>query len=656
MPSDPGTDLAAQAAVRVIAELFKSSLKGLSSADDWLRNKTKGYDPLGVAARKYVSGLYERYSKVRILGMSEPILLHNVYVRVNILRKITKRARYTIEELNRGFDREARSFGTTTETVNGVDIVRSIDKVLVLGKPGAGKTTFLKHLLVQYLTSEEKGGRIPIFVSLKDWADADCPLPKFIVQQFDICGFPEAEAFVTRMLSKGKCIVLLDGLDEVADKMDDASVIIRDFNDKYPLNKYVISCRIAAYNYIFEKFTDVEIADFSREQVKAFVFNWFGRDSSKAQSCWTALQHEDNAPVMELASIPLLLTMLCIAYDELLAFPPNRAELYKEAVDALLKKWDASRAIDRNALYYQMPVKRKEDLLSKLAYFNFIENRYFVSRRLLKQQVSEYLVNLPKVSDDQLELDSEVVIDSIEAQHGLIIERAKGIYSFSHLTIQEYFTAKHVVANQHQGLISEVIEENILDDRWRVIFLLISGMLSEADQYLLTMQAKADALARAPGLQGVLAQIAACAREIEEDEGAAARSLIVFYVLANVYNRRGYVSGRQILNSAYVPNDPLLKALEYAHALVFGLKNQTFVTTRSRDLMHGLAKSLEIDYDFDREWGIMFAKKLFNKPHLIESMVLYLKTTRILVDCLYADAYVSLETRERLLRGVVNHR
>jgi len=44
------------------------------------------------------------------------------------------------------------------------------------------------------------------------------------------------------------------------------------------------------------------------------------------------------------------------------------------------------------------------------------------------------------------QLNSEAVLKSIEAQHGLLVERAE-IYSFSHLTFQEYFTARNFVAN-----------------------------------------------------------------------------------------------------------------------------------------------------------------------------------------------------------------
>jgi predicted NACHT family NTPase len=65
---------------------------------------------------------------------------------------------------------------------------------------------------------------------------------------------------------------------------------------------------------------------------------------------------------------------------------------------------------------------------------------------VVEQHIIDYIRNLPGAQEDEeaLQLDSEAVLKSIEAQHGLLVERARGIYSFSHLTFQEYFTAKQI--------------------------------------------------------------------------------------------------------------------------------------------------------------------------------------------------------------------
>src|SRR5206468_1341029 len=68
-------------------------------------------------------------------------------------------------------------------------------------------------------------------------------------------------------------------------------------------------------------------------------------------------------------------------------------------------------------------------------------------------------------------------------QQGLIVERATDIYSFSHLTLQEYLAARHFFEN---GKIAWLVENHLFDPRWREVFLLLAG-LGRADELLLRM-------------------------------------------------------------------------------------------------------------------------------------------------------------------------
>jgi predicted NACHT family NTPase len=288
---------------------------------------------------------------------------------------------------------------------------------VILGKPGAGKTTFLKYLTLQALDGNLKQSGIPIFVGLKEWSDSGQSLIDFIVDIFDVCDFPNAHPFVVRLLTQGRALILLDGFDEVsAQKIDKVVRDVRRLASKYSRNKFVLSCRLAAYSHFLENFTEVEIADFSLRQIEAFVNNWFGKRSAKANACLKALN--ENTQIRELASVPLLVTLLCLAFDETMSFPANRAELYKEALDALLKKWDASRSIKRDEIYRHLSLRRRESLFSRIAVQTFEANQYFIPQRDLERQILNYIRNLPEAGSETLEVDSENVPKSIEAQHG----------------------------------------------------------------------------------------------------------------------------------------------------------------------------------------------------------------------------------------------
>jgi len=241
----------------------------------------------------------------------------------------------------------------------------------------------------------------------------------------------------------------------------------------------------------------VEVADFDEQQIATFVGNWFRKKEVKAEDFLAELKK--NSRVQELATSPLLLTLLCLAFEESGSFPTNRAELYKEGLDALLRKWDAKRGIRRDSVYKDLSVQKKEDMLSQIALTTFERGDYFVKQRQLEDYICDYIRNTAnaKTNDEELHLDSEAVLKSIEAQHGLFVERARGIYSFSHLTFHEYFAARQLVVSTSHSKLETALQNlvtHITDKRWREVILLSVGMAREADDFLLLMKRQIDSL------------------------------------------------------------------------------------------------------------------------------------------------------------------
>ncbi|MDJ0556596.1 MAG: NACHT domain-containing protein [Microcoleaceae cyanobacterium MO_207.B10] len=153
------------------------------------------------------------------------------------------------------------------------------------GNPGAGKTAFLKYIAIQCIEGNFLSDYLPIFLTLRDFAEvADKQgILEYIHQEF-FPSFPIQESSLQEIIREGRAIILFDGLDEVREvNVEDVIRKIRDFSDRYPANHFIITCRIAAREYTFEKFTEVEVADFDDEQISTFANNWFKNKSVKPE-------------------------------------------------------------------------------------------------------------------------------------------------------------------------------------------------------------------------------------------------------------------------------------------------------------------------------------------------------------------------------------
>jgi predicted NACHT family NTPase len=326
------------------------------------------------SVRQQVSAdIHHRCGTMRVLDMEQPIGIGDIYTNVNILEKLSGRRRLGLNELLQGCDLENFDrflLGQVRhKRVPGLEAVERHRQLMVLGKPGAGKTTFMKRLATLCNHGEFQAQRVPVFVTMKEFAEAkgQPELLTYIGQQWGVCGLEDTEA-LAKILGQGRALILLDGLDEVQETDHDRILQeIKDFTGRYRDCQFVMTCRIAAWGYKFDKFTDVEVDDFDNEQIAEFAAKWFKTKGlpEKARD-FTRRLHE-NEQIRELANSPLLLTLLCLIFEERDDFLPNRAELYEEGTRLLLKRWDADREIKRDQVYKKLSLRCKEELFSHLA-------------------------------------------------------------------------------------------------------------------------------------------------------------------------------------------------------------------------------------------------------------------------------------------------
>lgn len=461
-----------------------------------LTSTTYELDTLVQEVRLYGhASIQQSCSVMRVLDMSQPIELNQIYTSTKIIEKITGRRRLEIADIltNYGSDEfeQSQLSRNLEQPLLALEAVKQYSKLIILGKPGSGKTMFLKYLALQCSLGKFQANLVPIFITLKDYAETEqqSSLLTYISEQFATCGLTDSAAIKT-ILSQGRALILLEGLDQVRE-VDQERVYqeVRNFSAKFHNNYFVITCRIAALKYSFEQFAEVEVADFDQEQITTFATKWFvEKNTIKSNKFINKVQ--SNPSLLELASNPLLLTLLCLIFEESAEFPINEVELAQEAIDILLRKWDAKRNIERSPLY-KLSVQQKQDLLSQIARITFDQGKYLFRKQELKYYIIDYICNLPGVSSDveALQLNSEIILKSLESDHGLLVERAKGIYSFSYTTFQKYFIAKEIISisnPQDLEIALAKVARCIIQKQWHEVFLLTAYMLQNAD-YLIQL-------------------------------------------------------------------------------------------------------------------------------------------------------------------------
>jgi NACHT domain len=550
--------------------------------------------------RRYIQNYSDRHGLLKVLGMLEPVKLEDIYTSAQFLRQrdLWLFDPSGLEESYRKTQKR-RFQSEQCEKKDGLKVANDNRYLMVLGQPGAGKSTFLRRIGLEALKGEYGNYQhrcVPVFLELKRFTTGDVDLVKTIADEFAICGFPNPQPTTQKLLDQGKLLILLDGLDEVpTQQLDHAITQIQDFADQYKQNRFIASCRTAAYQSGFRKFVDVMMSDFDDDQIRQFIRNWFcaekDKESMTAERCWDLLQQPAHDATKELAQTPLLLTLLCLVFDDTQNFPEKRAELYKQALDVLLTKWAAEKRIQRDPIYKDLTLTLETIMLGEIAYGGFEADRLFFSQREVVEQIRTFLASNLNVPSH---LDGDVILQAIQVQQGILVERAKDVFSFSHLTLQEYLTAQHIADH---AWIEQLVQNHLTDQRWREVFLLVAGVMRpSADDLLRQIEHQAKTCINTPTLQALIRWADQNTQNSDNNFNAATKRVVAVFLLLSL--SRALSLDRALdraLSRDLGLDQSLNRSLDFALslALSLGLSHALFL-----DL--GLSRALNLDLSRDR--------------------------------------------------------
>ncbi|WP_240039199.1 HEAT repeat domain-containing protein, partial [Okeania hirsuta] len=300
--------------------------------------------------------------------------------------------------------------------------------------------------------------------------------------------------FFEHWLEDGRALILLDGLDEVAEEGKRYDVVrrIENFLGQFDRNRAIITSRPAGYRRDFfrtEEFPHYQMQSFDDEKISAFINNWYdsrfldkGEAERRKESLRKAL--DDNDRIKLLARNPLLLTIIALIHRYQAVLPKKRFELYDAAVKTLLTSWDANKEISNHRVFKYLDLDDLRRLMELLAFWVHTQGNVgdneggtLIDRDELIEQLSREIKRLKQVQLYQAKEEAERFVELIRERTGLLNEQGQDFYGFVHKTFQEYLCAEEIdYQADNEGdfeIVLDSIREHLHDSHWREVLLLL---------------------------------------------------------------------------------------------------------------------------------------------------------------------------------------
>src|SRR6266571_4179239 len=393
---------------------------------------------------------------------------------------------------------------------------------VILGGPGSGKSTAMRWFALQMaqaalppyhrLPRELAPKQIPILIRISDYAErlskANLTFEEFFKEYFAKSD-PDLPTQLIEELENDRCLLLFDGLDEVANDnlRRQVSDNIYTFISRYApreataqhTNRFIVTSRIVGYEdrrFSDPRCTHYTLLELEDEQIRQFLTNWcpaaeryrlLAGQVKKLTSYQEAdakrkgdeqrerlLEALEKSPgIKRLAINPLMLTIMALIQHIGHQLPHRRIELYQTVTRTLLDAWNRE---SRRTPIESVPLA--ERLLSNLAH------RLHETDIALTQEDVLEIARQTMIEAHQTDVRDATIlrfIETLRRTSGLFVESGQGLFTFMHRTFQEYYVARYLLRKAPDEL-QQFARDHYSIALWREPLLLATAYKSSNDE------------------------------------------------------------------------------------------------------------------------------------------------------------------------------
>jgi formylglycine-generating enzyme required for sulfatase activity len=381
---------------------------------------------------------------------------------------------------------------------------------VLVGDPGAGKSTFLRRIAFaacetmlgkNALAADEllpKPCPFPLLIRAASLAEyirkhkasatgdhpAEVSSPEWLVHYLD-CASREnnwgLDADLFREKLDGACLLMLDGLDEVPDRIQRKAMarLAERAARAHAAARVVVTSRPPAYGgeTVIPEFVTIQIGPLEDKAVDTFVENWchaLHGDGDKAATHQAELLDaiRSRPEIQEMAVNPVILTALACLHWNRTRLPDQRSELYESVLDWLAKAHEEKRT---------MSAAQCLALMQHLAYTMHADPKG-KQVELTRFDAAEILApRFRDVAEEERHAAAERFLEEEEIDSGILVSRGNTL-RYWHLTFQEHLAARALASRDADRGRLLFGEGKLSLPEWRETVLLLAGILCKQGQ------------------------------------------------------------------------------------------------------------------------------------------------------------------------------